>query len=401
MLAAYLTLVYFLQKLDTEELPVRPWTTSERELRAIGRRQSSSPQNPSSSTSLSTSTTQFRYLHSRFYSRKVKPPGSAYSRIVVIPRMQEDNVSWISEELPDIPTAIYTANNPKAPLHPPRNKGHEVMIYLTYIIDHYDSLPDIMIFMHAHRYTHHNADLLGFDAVQMIRRLSSDHVVRQGYVNMRCQWNPGCPEWLHPENATESLERQEEVVLEASWLELFPSEPLPRALGQPCCAQFAVSRERVRTIPLSSFVFYRDWVLRTPLSDYVSGRIWEYLWQFLFTGQSILCPAEYVCWCDAFGLCFGGAGEYAELQRLRNSSNGFRDELKMLQQQGSEILPEGTAFASGSKSSMTDPGRHSYLNSKIAALDMEVFARRKAALERGLSPEARAQECGRSWEQDE
>ena len=32
------------------------------------------------------------------------------------------------------------------------NRGAEAMAYLSAIIDHYDNLPDIMIFMHAHRF---------------------------------------------------------------------------------------------------------------------------------------------------------------------------------------------------------------------------------------------------------
>lgn len=249
-------------------------------------------------------------LSSRFRSGTPKPPGSAYSQVMVVPRLKDDDISWIQEELPGFDTAVYVANDPIAPLHPPRNKGHEVMVYLTYIIDHYDDLPDIIVFMHAHRWTHHNTELLGYDSAEMVRRLSSDYVTSEGYVNMRCQWSPGCPEWLHPNDSEEILAKQEQVVLSKCWRELFPQDPLPDSLGQACCAQFALSKERIQSIPLSRFVFHRDWILRTPLSDYVSGRIWEYLWQYLFTGRTIYCPSEYECHCRGFGVCFGGEAEY-------------------------------------------------------------------------------------------
>ena len=87
------------------------------------------------------------------------------------------------------------------------------MIYLTYIVDHYNDLPDITIFMYAHCWTHHNNHLLGHDAVRNGPPIRSDHVIREGYVNMRCEWTPGCPEWLHPDNTRESLDKQEEEVL--------------------------------------------------------------------------------------------------------------------------------------------------------------------------------------------
>ena len=319
-----------------------------------------------------------------------KPLGSKYSRVMVIPRLQSDNISWIFEELPDVDTAVYIANNPVAALHPPKNKGHEVMSYLTYIINHYDALPDILIFMHSHRWTHHNNALLGYDASEMVRRLKSDYVIREGYVNLRCHWSPGCPEWLHPGNMQESIEKQEEVVLSRCWSELFPSDPLPAALGQACCAQFALSKERVLSIPLSRFIFYRDWIARTTLSDYVSGRIWEYSWQFLFTGQSIYCPAEHICYCGGFGLCFGGFSEFEEFEELRRKKQTLEVEAHELRER--RALDPTTNLES--QRSNISTVRYAYLNSQIEKSNNDLERRKRNALERGLSDKIRAEECG-------
>ncbi len=318
---------------------------------------------------------------SRFHPGVPKPLGSTYSRVMVIPRLKSDNISWVLDELPDINTAVYIANDPLAALHPPKNKGHEVMIYLSYIINHYNTLPDIIVFMHAHRWTHHNNALLAYDAAEMVRRLNSDYITREGYVNMRCNWSPGCPEWLHSGNARESLEKQEEFLLSRSWSELFPSDPLPAALGQACCAQFALSKERILSIPLSRFIFYRDWITRTPLSDYISGRIWEYSWQFLFTGQSIYCPAEHICYCGAFGLCFGGASEFGEFEELRRRKKNFELERNELSDRRAGR-------------SNTSAARHAYVNNRIASLEREMAWRKQYALEQGLNAENRAKELG-------
>ncbi|KAG0646772.1 hypothetical protein D0Z07_6408 [Hyphodiscus hymeniophilus] len=67
-----------------------------------------------------------------------------------------------------------------------RNKGHEVMVYLSHIIHNYDDLADVNIFMHSHRHSWHNVELLDHDAVQIIWRLSAERVQREGYMNMRC-----------------------------------------------------------------------------------------------------------------------------------------------------------------------------------------------------------------------
>ena len=400
--AAFIVLVSFLRKLEThEELQGQPRVGRPRDVSVGTLLWSQSGNEISKSRYGDILNEEADIRKGQLSSGSQNPLGPTYTRVMVIPRMKDENISWIADELPDLNTVIYVANDPSAPLHPPKNKGHEVMIYLTYIIDHYDDLPDIVIFMHAHRWTHHNNHLLGHDAVQMIRRLSSDYVTRKGYVNMRCEWYPGCPEWLHPKNAQESLAKQEEEVLSRSWKELFPTSPIPKALGQACCAQFALSRERILSISLSQFIFYRDWIMRTPLSDYVSGRIWEYTWQFLFTGQSIVCPAEHICYCDGFGVCFGGDTEYKAFERLRQTKEGYervlmesRARRNGLQQVGEDL--HGRNNASWVKGD--DSASLNHLQKQIDALEEEISGRRRAALERGNNPENRARECGRHWE---
>ena len=320
-----------------------------------------------------------------------------YSRVMVIPRMKEEDIMWIAKELPDLNVSVYVADDPSASLHPPRNKGHEVMVYLTYIIDHYSNLPDIVLFMHAHRWTHHNNDLLGHDAVQMLHRLNNAYVIRNGYMNMRCHWSPGCPEWLYPVSTQELLGKQEETVLSKCWGELFPLEPIPTYLAQPCCAQFALSKERLLAIPLSRFVFYRDWILRTPLSDYISGRVWEYSWQFIFTGQHAYCPAEHLCYCDGFGLCFGGEAQYKDFIELGVAKNGFEAELEEWRQK-ERTFEEATQKDSATGLQALDSPRYAFVKEQIEALSKELVARKQNAIERGSIPQYRAEECGRYWQ---
>lgn len=328
-----------------------------------------------------------------------KPAGSNYTRILVIPRMQEEDVAWLSEELPDVPTAIYVADDPTAPLHPPKNKGHEVMIYLTYIIDHYDNLPDVMVFMHSHRWSWHNDDLLDNDGAQMIKRLSSERVTREGYMNMRCHWDPGCPDWMHPGATEEDINKQEETLLAKSWSELFPLDPIPKVLAQPCCAQFALSRDRIHSIPLSRFVFYRDWLLRTSLSDYISGRVWEYIWQFVFTGENLFCPAQNACYCDGFGVCFGGEVEYNDWFEIRYKKRQLESQLKEWEEKAKAIqdAKDEGRLDDAAQLEVPEMGQDAYLRSQIDALNADLDARKIVALERGNDPRNRAEEAGRAW----
>ena len=328
-----------------------------------------------------------------------KAPGSGYSKVMVIPRTKDEDIGWIAEELPDLDLSVYIVDEPNAPLHPPKNKGHEVMVYLSYIIDHYDSLPDIVIFMHAHRWTYHNNDILGADASHMIRRLSKEHVVREGYVNMRCAWTPGCPKWLYFNSSEELMVKQEETYLARSWKELFPLEPLPSYLAQPCCAQFAISSERIRSIPRSRFVFYRDWMMKTPLTDYISGRIMEYSWQYIFTGKGAICPAEHICHCDMYGICFGGSTQYEHFVQLELRRKEFERDLEKWKEADQSFKESLYNSNLNVTTNVTGPDQKqvAYLHEQIGVIDKERDILKEKAMKRGDDPKLRAEEVGRPW----
>ncbi len=336
-----------------------------------------------------------------------KPPGSNYTKMLITPRTQKekDKAKWIFEHFPqdgtsNVNVSMYIADDPWAPLHPPKNKGHEVMIYLTYIIDHYDSLSDVNIFMHNHQKAWHNDDLLDQDSAQMIKRLSAERVQREGYMNLRCHWHPGCPDWMHPGETKMDVNKQEEVLLAKSWSELFPMDEIPDVLAQPCCAQFALSRDRIRQLPLARYVFFRDWLLRTPLSDALSGRVWEYVWHYLFTGQNVVCPKEHICYCDGFGVCFGGEQEYNNYWKAVHELSHAREELKEWKKQAKKIkdVEEGKIDEADSIE-VPKFGRDKELIKKINRLVLQTRGLKEASFKRGDNPEQRAKEVGRPWKE--
>ncbi|KAL8652307.1 MAG: hypothetical protein Q9226_004324 [Calogaya cf. arnoldii] len=146
-------------------------------------------------------------------------------KIIVIGKIESENTDWVAREIPSFALAslspskhpqtsllteicvslrwqraIYTVN-PSIPttsnrtLTTPINKGHEAMVYLTYMIDNYNSLPSTMAFLHPHNSgflsawhtdtpLHSNSDA--------VKALNTDVVQKNGYVNLRCNWNPGC-----------------------------------------------------------------------------------------------------------------------------------------------------------------------------------------------------------------
>ncbi|KAH7078983.1 hypothetical protein BKA63DRAFT_541640 [Paraphoma chrysanthemicola] len=327
------------------------------------------------------------------------PPGHNYTSVLVIAKTKEEDIEWINEKLPGQEKHVYVADDPKAPLHPPKNKGHEVMIYLTWIIDNYDKLPDVAIFMHAHQLTWHNDDLLGNDAALLISRLSRQRVWREGFVNMRCSWYPGCPDWMHPGETESNDFKQEEVMLAKSWSELFPLDEVPSVLAQPCCAQFALSRERIQAKPYAQYIWYRDWLFNTKIPDYLSGRIWEYVWQFVFTGQNVYCPKEHICFCDQFGTCFGGEEAFSDFQSLRNELGDRERDLREWEEKGkareeAEKLGEYEKLEELEK---PEPGKDEEFRKEIDRLRPIVDGLKADAEERGKDPRNRALEAGREW----
>lgn len=334
-----------------------------------------------------------------FKKGSVMPPGHNYTSVLVIAKTKEEDVKWMEKEMPDQQKAIYVADDPSAPLHPPKNKGHEVMIYLSWIIDNYDNLPDVAIFMHAHQYTWHNDEVLDYNAALLVKKLSRPRVWREGYMNMRCSWHPGCPDWMHPGETEENAYKQEEVLLAKSWTELFPLDQVPHVLAQPCCAQFALSRERIQARPHASYIWYRNWLLNTQMPDYLSGRIFEYIWQFIFTGDNVFCPEEHICFCDGFGACFGGKEKYEEFVKVKNELHEQQNHLHEWEEKKKAIEEAEKEGRHEEAEQLEKPekGKDVEYHAEIDRLQ-PIFDRLKLeARQRGEDPKVRAEEAGREW----
>ncbi|KAF1841761.1 uncharacterized protein K460DRAFT_369766 [Cucurbitaria berberidis CBS 394.84] len=327
------------------------------------------------------------------------PPGHNYTSTLVIAKTKDEDIGWIEEKMPYQAKAVYVADDPTAPLHPPKNKGHEVMIYLSWIIDNYDNLPDVAMFMHAHQLTWHNDDLLSNDAHLLVTRLSRQRVWREGFVNMRCSWYPGCPDWMHPGETEKNDFKQEEVLIAKSWSELFPLDGVPSVLAQPCCAQFALSRQRIQAKPYAQYVWYRDWLFNTRLPDHLSGRIWEYVWQFVFTGENVYCPKEHVCFCDQFGTCFGGEEAYSDFVVLRNELGDRERDLREWEEKkkARQEAEEKGEHDKLEKLEKPEQGKDEEYKKEIDRLRPIVDGLKHDAEVRGQDPKNRAWEAGREW----
>ncbi|KAF2227599.1 hypothetical protein BDZ85DRAFT_185181, partial [Elsinoe ampelina] len=230
---------------------------------------------------------------------------------LVVPSLKAQNPAWL-KQVTWMDKKIYTVDDPNSWLKVPENKGNEAMVYLTYIIDHYDKLSDVTVFSHPDRYQWHNDDP-DYDALRILQRLNLTYVMEEGYANLRCAWLIGCQAEIWPHREAEAYEKNHKNdpnyelrtgdVFKEIWEELIPEMPVPENVGVACCAQFAVSAEAIRRRPRADYIRYRQWLLDTEDDDDISGRIFEYLWHVIFGKTSVFCPIAGDCYCKLYGLC--------------------------------------------------------------------------------------------------
>lgn len=186
---------------------------------------------------------------------------------------------------------IYTVDDPNANTRTPKNKGRESLPYLQYIVDHYDDLPNVAVFLHPHRAGWPEAwhtDTMEYSNVDSVRALQREFVVSEGFVNLRCQLDPGCPAEMQPfRNPPKPGDTGEKYYAQA-WKELFGNTNVPETIAAPCCSQSAVSREQILKRPLSDYKRMYNWVLNNDLPDEVTSNIMEYSWHIIFGREPVL-----------------------------------------------------------------------------------------------------------------
>lgn len=165
------------------------------------------------------------------------------------------------------------------------------MAYLTYIVDHYDELPDVIAFVHGNNRQWHNTipSSLNSDVLSVLRL---DTVRSKGYVNLRCDLDPGCPVSVNPFEPTDIDIKNNDIrayFLDV-YMELFnvTMEHVPAHIGNVCCAQFALTRERIRQRPRTDYERMRHWAFTTKLDTFGIGWVFEKTWHLIFMEDAIL-----------------------------------------------------------------------------------------------------------------
>lgn len=225
------------------------------------------------------------------------PSSSLPDRVVVMAKLPTDDTRWVHTDLQDWQSAIYDIDmdtphqtstlDPltNSTLRTLRNKGKEANAYLAYIVQNYNNLPSTIAFIHTHKDGYPNAwhtDNLDHSNVVSLQNLNINFIQSNGYANLRCTHDPGCPREVMPFRNPPENHRTTELAMPGAWRDLFNNTDVPHVLATPCCAQFAVSSKQVQKRPMAEYKKYYTWLMETPLDDETSGRVLEYLWHVLF-----------------------------------------------------------------------------------------------------------------------
>ncbi|KAJ5591836.1 uncharacterized protein N7459_002205 [Penicillium hispanicum] len=222
----------------------------------------------------------------------IVPHETAEDVAIIAGKTRDDNVDWIFDFCEEFLCTPYIYTMDEDPeenfLLPYSTNGRESSVYLSYMIDYYDQLHPYNIFIHSREEQWHS-DIAGPNTRNVLSNLRLDAVSLKGYANLRCSNDLGCPSTMHQKNPLRhDLEYQylmdELPNLYAHFLGADPSEA-PVDIGHQCCAQFAVTSEKIQVRTKEDYLRIMEWIATTDMSDnYGIGWLLEKLWH-IFLGM--------------------------------------------------------------------------------------------------------------------
>lgn len=156
----------------------------------------------------------------------------------------------------------------------PFNKVQEVPAYVKYIIDNYNCLPLYSIFVHGHFESEHQDT----NIVRKINSLKFNNDI----INLNR------PDWTAKISLGDDFSDKKYSWLSENWFDIFGEYiKLPDTLTFYSCAQFAVRRECILKHPIEFWQKIYYWCETNTLDNYVSSRIFEYVWYYIFSGENL------------------------------------------------------------------------------------------------------------------
>ena len=192
----------------------------------------------------------------------------------ILPKFSSENTKFRIYDKSENPEKLQEINSkyPNIERIPRENRGREGETYLSHIIDNYDSLAPYTIFIQDDT-DNHITDMNGF-----LHITQSVMQEKHPFCPYPCSWKKGG----NPHRRT--------IFNGISDLHTFPTPDavlrvaftfglkLPAQYTTDICAFFIVSRDRIRTRPVSFYRDLREWLL----SDEANGFVLEHIWKLIF-----------------------------------------------------------------------------------------------------------------------
>jgi hypothetical protein len=257
---------------------------------------------------------------------------------LIVATTKAENVTWTErfqdlQLIPNLNVIRYISDDETARYHPEKPKAREALMYFTYLRDFYDNLADVNIFVHAKEVTWHMDDALQKSLTFALARLDLDQVLQKGYLNLRTTWegsgDNSCPNGFSTRKTLRESPKGEEFLMGRAFRANFPGETVPEILSGPCCSQFAVSKDAVRSRPLKQYERSTKFLLDSSWSDQMIGRTWEHMWPYLFKEQPEDCHDEWRMLCMMYGVCFHTPEELRRFNGLWEEKHGLEKSARL------------------------------------------------------------------------
>lgn len=158
------------------------------------------------------------------------------------------------------------------------NRGNEAGSYLEYIINNYDNLSDVSVFVHGHRTDWHN-DCFVDEYINNCNfeydyyNINTIHSTRSWMELAEMWWCLG---------ASILLLSTKDVIEEGIKSKIDVDQIKFRA-----SAMFYVKRENIHRHSLDVYKKWYDFIMTTPMTIVDTGRTFEYTWHLIFTGSHV------------------------------------------------------------------------------------------------------------------
>jgi hypothetical protein len=166
---------------------------------------------------------------------------------------------------------IYDKENPLNPYNVPINKGTEASVYLKYIIDNYDNLPEFTFFIHDEDYSWHHTGsieerfLEAIDSNQLYYNINNYKFRPYSDIKEKAELMEWYNEFIEPYIPFEKLPNKD-------WL-----------IGHKGCAQFLVHKSLITKLPLKFYNDIYNWMLAFDNPNYrLSGHFLEWTWHLFW-----------------------------------------------------------------------------------------------------------------------